>query len=130
MPYRHSRNVFLIVAGGNPAAERHFEDTIQHKRKLEEVRRFLPLREIENLEKIYHGSDFINPVIWAAYVIRIPITVMERAGFGASEKTQDMLIGWYARFMQFMMAIIVGLFMVREGIKFPWKEIVNWVLSR
>lgn len=52
-----------MVAGGNPAAERHFEDTIQRKRTLEEVRRFLPSQEIENLERIYHGSNFI---VWGA----------------------------------------------------------------
>ncbi len=63
MPDRHSRNVFLVVAGENPAAERHFEDTVQRKRTLEEVRRFLPLQEIENLEGIYHGSNFI---VWGA----------------------------------------------------------------
>jgi putative DNA primase/helicase len=34
---------------------------------LEEVRRFLPTREIENLEKIYHGSNFI---VWGA--VRYP----------------------------------------------------------
>ena len=38
---RNSRKVFLVVAGGNPAAERHFVDTIQRKRKLDEVRKFL-----------------------------------------------------------------------------------------
>jgi hypothetical protein len=54
-----SRKVFIVVAGGNPAAERHFEDTIQRKRTLAEVRKFLPPQEIEILEKIYHGSDFI-----------------------------------------------------------------------
>lgn len=58
-----SRKVFLVVAGGNASAQRHFEDTIQRKRNLEEVRRFLPPKEIENLEKIYHGSDFI---VWGA----------------------------------------------------------------
>jgi hypothetical protein len=57
------RHVFIVVAGGNPAAERHFEDTIQRKRTLEEVRGFLPSREIENLERIYHGSNFI---VWGA----------------------------------------------------------------
>lgn len=59
MPTRDSRNVFFVVAGGNPAAERNFERTIQRKRTLNEVRRFLPAQEIENLEKAYHGSDFI-----------------------------------------------------------------------
>jgi hypothetical protein len=63
MPQGHLRNVFLVVAGGNPAAERHFEDTIEHKRSLEEIRQFLPSKEIENLEHIYHGSDFI---VWGA----------------------------------------------------------------
>ena len=63
MPKGNSRNVFLVVAGGNPAAERHFEDTIQRKRTLDEVRRFLPTQEIENLEKIYHSSNFI---VWGA----------------------------------------------------------------
>jgi hypothetical protein len=58
-----SRKVFLVVAGGKAAAQRHFEDTIQRKRTLDEVRRFLPAREIDNLEKIYHGSDFI---VWGA----------------------------------------------------------------
>jgi len=41
MPHGNSRKVFLVVAGGNPAAERHFEDTIQRTRTLEEVREFL-----------------------------------------------------------------------------------------
>jgi len=58
-----SRKVFLVVAGGNASAQSHFEDTIQRKRTLDEVRRFLPQREIENLEKIYHGGDFI---VWGA----------------------------------------------------------------
>jgi hypothetical protein len=63
MPDGHSRKVFLVVAGGNSAAERHFEDTIKRKRTLDEVRRFLPIREAENLEKIYHSSNFI---VWGA----------------------------------------------------------------
>jgi hypothetical protein len=63
MPHGSSRKVFLVVAGGNPSAERHFEDTIQRKRTLQEVRGFLPSQEIENLEKIYHGSNFI---VWGA----------------------------------------------------------------
>ena len=63
MPRNDSRKVFIVVAGGNPSAERHFEDTIQRKRTVEEVRTFLPPQEIENLEKIYHGSNFI---VWGA----------------------------------------------------------------
>ncbi len=63
MSQGNSRKVFLVVAGGNAAGERHFEDTIQRKRTLQEVRKFLPSQEIDNLEKIYHGSNFI---VWGA----------------------------------------------------------------
>jgi hypothetical protein len=63
MSQGHLRKVFIVAAGGNPSAERHFEDTIQRKRALNEVRKFLPPQEIENLEKIYHGSIFI---VWGA----------------------------------------------------------------
>ncbi len=63
MSHDNSRKVFLVVAGGNASAERHFEDTIKRKRTLEEVRRFLPTQEIDNLERIYHRSDFI---VWGA----------------------------------------------------------------
>ena len=45
------------------SAERHFKDTIQRKRNLEEIRRFLPQSEIENLENIYHNAPFI---VWGA----------------------------------------------------------------
>lgn len=57
------RRVFIVVAGGNSAAERHFEDTIQRKRNIAEIRRFLPQSEIENLEGIYHNAPFI---VWGA----------------------------------------------------------------
>jgi hypothetical protein len=63
MPHGNLRKVFLVVAGGNTTAERHFEDTIQRKRTLEEVRGVLPSQEIDKLEKIYHGSNFI---VWGA----------------------------------------------------------------
>lgn len=59
MSNANPRNVFFVVAGGSLAAERNFERTIQRKRTLGEVRQFLPAQQIENLEKIYHGSDFI-----------------------------------------------------------------------
>ena len=57
------RKIFIVVAGGNPAAERHFEDTIQQKRKIPEVKKFLPPEQVNNLENIYHGSDFI---VWGS----------------------------------------------------------------
>ena len=58
MPGVDSGRVF-IVAGGNPAAEQHFKDTVQRKRTLAEVREFVPTSRIENLERMYHSSTFI-----------------------------------------------------------------------
>jgi hypothetical protein len=63
MSLGNSRKVFLVVAGGNVSAQRNFEDTIQRKRTLEEVRKFLTAQAIENLEKIYHASNFI---VWGS----------------------------------------------------------------
>lgn len=57
------RKVFLVVAGGNAAAERNFEDTIQRSRNLQEVRRFLSSEQIQNLERVYHNSNFI---VWGS----------------------------------------------------------------
>lgn len=57
------RKIFIVVAGGNTDAQRHFEDTIQRKRNINEVRQFLPPEQINNLENIYHGSDFI---VWGS----------------------------------------------------------------
>jgi hypothetical protein len=57
------RKIFIVVAGGNISAERHFEDTIRTKRTLAEVRNYLPSEEIKTLENIYHGSNFI---VWGS----------------------------------------------------------------
>ena len=63
MFHGNSRKVFFVVAGGNSAAEKHFEDTIKRKRTVDEVKRFLSSQEIENLERIYHGSNFF---VWGS----------------------------------------------------------------
>jgi hypothetical protein len=63
VPMSEKRKIFLVVAGGNSAAQRNFDVTIQRKRTLTEVKKFLPTQQIENLERIYHGSDFI---VWGS----------------------------------------------------------------
>lgn len=57
------RNIYIVVAGGNTAADRHFDDTIQSRRQLSEVRQHLEQEEAKNLEAIYHGAPFI---VWGA----------------------------------------------------------------
>lgn len=58
-----SRQIFIVVAGGNRDAERHFVDTIERRRTISEVRNYLPKEELNNLENIYHGASFI---VWGA----------------------------------------------------------------
>jgi hypothetical protein len=53
-----SRKVFLVVAGGNTSAQQHFEDTIQRKRTLEEVKRFLLTQEIENWKRSFPAGVY------------------------------------------------------------------------
>jgi hypothetical protein len=93
---------------------------------------------IDNLEQgigLYKGRlkqawwELFNPVVWAARAIRIPITVMERAGFGAHEKTQEMLLGGYGKFMRIAMALILSFLALILGAKVPWKEIVTGIIN-
>ena len=60
----NKRKIYIVVAGGgNLAAQKHFEDTIQTKRSLSEIRKYLPESEIVNLKKIYRNAPFI---VWGA----------------------------------------------------------------
>lgn len=67
--------------------------------------------------------DLFNPVVWAAHLIRLPVTVMEHAGLVGHEKTADMVLGGYAKFMKIAMGIIVGFIALLLGVKVPWKDI-------
>ena len=51
------RRIFIVVAGGNVIAERHFIDTIKNKRCLNEIKEFLPDKEREKsrIIKILQG---------------------------------------------------------------------------
>jgi hypothetical protein len=73
--------------------------------------------------------ELYSPVAWVAHLIRLPITVMERAGFAGHEKTQELMLGGYARFMRIMMGISVVLATLLLGIKVPWREIVSAVID-
>ncbi|HCC23863.1 TPA: hypothetical protein DF272_06845 [Candidatus Falkowbacteria bacterium] len=59
----NKRNIFITLAGGNVAAERHFYETIQNKKGLDEIRQFLSPEERSDLISIYHSSPFI---VWGA----------------------------------------------------------------
>jgi len=73
--------------------------------------------------------EIYNPVVWAAHIIRLPITVMERAGLVGHAKTEEMVLGGYAKFMKISMAVILVLMAVKLGVTVPWKDVVIKVLE-
>jgi hypothetical protein len=79
---------------------------------------------VVEVHKRHTAWNLINPISWIAYLIRLPITVMERAGFMGNEKTEEMMLGAYAKFMRLMMAAVVTFAAIRLGVKIPWKELV------
>jgi hypothetical protein len=73
--------------------------------------------------------DMYNPLAWIAQLVRMPITVMERAGFGQHEKTQELMLGGYVRFIKIMMGVVLTFLALILGIKVPWGEIVNGIIQ-
>jgi len=53
------RKIFIVPAGSS----QHFYDTIQKRRSIEEVRKFIGSETASSLNQLYHGKDFI---VWGA----------------------------------------------------------------
>ncbi len=58
-----TRKIFFVVASGGHETERHYIDTIERKRTVDEASKFLAPQEIEILNKDYHGGPF---AVWGA----------------------------------------------------------------
>jgi len=73
--------------------------------------------------------EMFNPIHWLAFIIRLPITVMKRAGFGPHNKrSQEMMVGGYAKFVRILMIAILVLVALKYGITVPWKDLWEWLL--
>jgi hypothetical protein len=57
------RKIFFVVASGGHETDKHYYDTIERKRSVEEAEKFLDPKEIEVLKNIYHGGPF---AVWGA----------------------------------------------------------------
>jgi len=57
------RKIFIVVASGGQGTEKHFFDTIERKRTIEEAKRFLTDKEILILMKQYHSEPF---AVWGS----------------------------------------------------------------
>lgn len=57
------RKIFFVVASGGHGTDRHYLDTIERKRSVEEAAKFLTPLEIETLKREYHSGPF---AVWGA----------------------------------------------------------------
>jgi len=73
--------------------------------------------------------EMFNPIVWVAHLIRIPITVMERAGLVGHEKTNEIVIGAYAKIMKYVMLVIIVFVAIKLGVSIPWKDVVMRALE-
>lgn len=57
------RKIFFVVTSGAQDTERHYYDTIETKRSIEEASQFLEPKEIKQLKVNFHGQPY---VVWGA----------------------------------------------------------------
>lgn len=57
------RKIFFVVTSGGHEIERHYIDTIERKRTIDEAEKFLTKEEIEILKNTYHSGPF---AVWGA----------------------------------------------------------------
>lgn len=106
------RRIFIVVAGGNPDAELHFENTIRRKRNLSEVRSYLPESEIKNLENIYHNSSFI---VWGSVPGKMNEPRWEKM------QTGDILLIYNRGYIKFIGEVAAKV-RSKELARYFWKE--------
>jgi len=58
-----TRKIFFVVASGGHGTDKHYYDTIERKRTIDEASKFLTPKEIEILKTNYHSGPF---AVWGA----------------------------------------------------------------
>ncbi len=66
--------------------------------------------------------DLFNPIVWIAWFIRLPITILDRAGIKGSHTIMGNIYGWLIRLV---MLIILLLACAKLKISIPWEKIGN-----
>ena len=54
---------------------------------------------------------------------------MERAGLVGHEKTNEIVIGAYAKIMKYVMLVIIVFVAIKLGVSIPWKDVVMRALE-
>jgi hypothetical protein len=67
-----------------------------------------------------------NPLDWIAFLLALPILVLERAGI-ASEETDSKLVTGYAWIIRILIAILLGLTVTKLGTSIPWNVVTGFL---
>lgn len=67
--------------------------------------------------------QMFNPIHWLAWVIRLPITILETAGFGGHTESQKMVLKIYKIAVSIAMLSLLVFGAIKAGIEIPWKEL-------
>lgn len=67
-----------------------------------------------------------SPITWLAYLIRIPITVLERAGMMSHPENQKTFIKAYVWVVETLMLVLIIMALGHYGAKIPWSDIISW----
>jgi hypothetical protein len=75
--------------------------------------------------------QLFNPIHWVAWLIRLPITILENAGFGGHTESQRMVLKIYKIAVSIAMLALLVFGALKAGIEVPWKELwkvlVGWL---
>jgi hypothetical protein len=73
--------------------------------------------------------EALSPISWAAWIVGLPLTVMNRAGFDSAEaaSTAATVWGWVIRFVMLTICLLIA---TRVGVSIPWKELLESLLTK
>jgi len=72
-------------------------------------------------------QKLFNPLSWIAFILHIPIWVIQEAGFGTDKEVQSKLLQGYAWIVRLLMLAILALVLTWMGVSFPWHEIFSFL---
>lgn len=90
----------------------------------------LLMRSLERGIGIYQSRmkiayrELFNPIVWFAYLIRIPIAVMEHAGISPTER---LVAGFYSVVIRILMFLVLLFTAIKLGISIPWADLANLI---
>jgi hypothetical protein len=70
--------------------------------------------------------ELFFPTVWLAYIIRLPITVLQRAGIRPSDK---LVTDIYGRLIQAGTLILIVLLSIKLGVTIPWERLITYFVK-